>query len=579
MEYSVTIDDVTFTYLDGEEPAIKNINLKVKKGEILMITGPSGAGKTTVCRLINGLIPHYFRGKFEGKVLVNEVDIKKATIGALSQTVGLLFQDPSSQLVCPTVMDEVAFGPENLGVEPAEIRHRVEDILKAVRLKGYEERNPHSLSGGEQQACALAAVMAMKPEIYVLDEPTSNLDPLGSHQVISLLVELSRREKKTMIIVEHKMEDLLPLVDRLVVMDNGKIILDGEVQKILENVEFMEKIGLKPPQVTLLASKLRKHVSLEKLPLTLEEGIAIFGKALRDTIKVKKMKATPQSQLNIAERRNKEVIKVEDLWHIYQGGVTALRGVNLTIYEGEFVAIIGQNGSGKTTLVKHFNGLLKPTKGKVTVYGIDTNKASISELSKKVGYVFQNPDHQLCNETVKKELAFGPINLGFSTSEIEKRVANVAERLGLKDVLNEKPFSLSKGERHRVAVASILTMNPDVLIVDEPTTGQDYGMSKEMMEIFKAFHKDGKTVIVITHDMNLAAEYSERVIVLKEGEILCEGSPREVFLQTETLEKTYLKPPQITRLAQRLAEYGISGTVLTVDEMYNKLAQMMEEIK
>jgi energy-coupling factor transport system ATP-binding protein len=577
MEYSVSIDNVTFTYLDSEKPAINNINLKVKKGEILMITGPSGAGKTTVARLINGLIPHYFRGKFEGKVIVNEVDTKKSTIGALSQMVGLLFQDPSSQLVCPTVMDEVAFGPENLGVEPTEIRRRVEEILEAVRLKGYEERNPHSLSGGEQQACALASVMAMKPEIYVLDEPTSNLDPLGSSQVINLLVELSRRERKTMIIVEHKMEELLPLVDRLVVMNEGKIVLDGEVQKILENVEVMEKMGLKPPQVTLLASKLRRNISIEKLPLTLEEGIEVIAKALRERLKTKKVVIKPQIQPNLNEAKRKEIITVEDLWHVYQGKVTALRGVNLKVYEGEFLAIIGQNGSGKTTLVKHFNGLLKPTKGKVTVYGIDTTKASISELSKKVGYVFQNPDHQLCNETVRKELAFGPANLGFPVAEINKRVENVAERLGLKKVLDEKPFSLSKGERHRVAVASILTMNPDVLIVDEPTTGQDYGMSREMMEIFESLHKEGKTVIVITHDMNLAAEYSERVVVLKNGEILCEGPPRKVFLQTETLEKTYLKPPQITRFAQKLTQYGISDAVLTVDEMYNMLVKVMEE--
>jgi energy-coupling factor transport system ATP-binding protein len=380
-----------------------------------------------------------------------------------------------------------------------------------------------------------------------------------------------------MIIVEHKMEELLPLVDRLVVMNEGKIVLDGEVQKILENVEVMEKMGLKPPQVTLLASKLRRNISIEKLPLTLEEGIEVIAKALRERLKTKKVVIKPQIQPNLNEAKRKEIITVEDLWHVYQGKVTALRGVNLKVYEGEFLAIIGQNGSGKTTLVKHFNGLLKPTKGKVTVYGIDTTKASISELSKKVGYVFQNPDHQLCNETVRKELAFGPANLGFPVAEINKRVENVAERLGLKKVLDEKPFSLSKGERHRVAVASILTMNPDVLIVDEPTTGQDYGMSREMMEIFESLHKEGKTVIVITHDMNLAAEYSERVVVLKNGEILCEGPPRKVFLQTETLEKTYLKPPQITRFAQKLTQYGISDAVLTVDEMYNMLVKVMEE--
>ena len=576
MEYPILVEDLTFAYLGDEEPAIKDINLKVKKGEILMITGPSGAGKTTLCRLLNGLIPQYFRGKFQGKVLINGIDTKKTTIGHLSQSVSLLFQDPASQLVCPTVMDEVAFGPENLGVDPVEIRQRVDENVKAVRLGGYEERNPHSLSGGEQQACALAAIMAMKPEVYVLDEPTSNLDPIGSHQVLNLLVELTRREKKTMIIVEHKMEELFPLVDRLIVMNKGRIILEGEVRKLLEDVELMEKLGLKPPQVTLLASKLGKYIPLKKFPLTMEEGVTLFQKVLHDRIKGKEVGIKSEIPPSV-EKKGKEIIKVEDLWHVYPGGVTALRDVNLTIYEGEFLTIIGQNGSGKTTLVKHFNGLLKPTKGRVTVYDVDTSRASISELSKKVGYSFQNPDHQLCSETVRKELAFGPINLGFSKEEIESRVANAAENLGLKDVLDEKPFSLSKGERQRVAIASLLTMGPKVLIVDEPTTGQDYRMSKEIMDLCKALNKEGTTIIVITHDMNLAAEYSERVVVLKDGEILCEGTPKKVFSQVEILEKTYLKPPQVTRLSQRLAEYGIPSAILTVEEMYYNLVKLMED--
>lgn len=570
MEYSIVMDNVTYTYSGGSRPAIEKINLKVEKGETLMITGPAGAGKTTLCRCLNGLIPHFFLGKLEGNVIINGADIRNSNVSALSHMVGLLFQDPASQLVCPTVIDEVAFGPENYGVPPIEIRKRVDECVRAVRLQGYEERNPHSLSGGEQQACALAAIMSMRSRIYVLDEPTSNLDPLGSYQVLNLMTELARTEKNTMVIVEHKMEELLNLVDRLIVMNEGRIVLEGKPRELLENVESMEKMGLKPPQATLLAAKLKERDVSIALPLTLEEAF----KAFSEILSIKEVPTIRREKVSY-ERSDTKIIETQNLWHIYPGETIALRGMNLKIYEGEFIAIIGQNGSGKTTLVKHFNGLLKPTKGKVFVYGVDTTTETIAELSKKVGYCFQNPDHQICCETVRKELEFGPVNLHVAEAEIERRVIQVAKAVGLEHVLNENPFSLSKGERQRVAVASVLTMKPDVLIIDEPTTGQDYRMGKEMMEFYKNLNeKEGKTIIVITHDMNLVAEYAKRIVVLRNGEILCDGPTREVFSQSELLGTTYLRPPQVTRLGQLLSAYGIPGDVLTVDEMRSILAQL-----
>jgi energy-coupling factor transport system ATP-binding protein len=570
MTDAAVLENVNYTYTGGARPALKNINLKISKGERVMVTGPAGAGKTTLCRCLNGLIPHYFRGKLEGKVAIEGVDTRSSTIGILSHSVGLLFQDPSSQLVCPTVIDEVAFGPENYGVPPAEIRRRAEECLKSVRLGGYEERNPHSLSGGEQQSCALAAIMAMRPGIYVLDEPTSNLDPIGSSKILNLLVDMSKEGKATLIMVEHKMEELLPVVDRLVVMDEGEIVLEGSPRDLLQNVDTMEKLGLKPPQVALLASRLTERGPSIVPPMTLEEAVETFSKLL------KSRKMAPKHRSSQQVDRGEKIIEVRDLWHIYPNDTVALKGVNLDIYAGEFVAVIGQNGSGKTTLVKHFNGLLKATKGSVRVFGIDAARASISELSKKVGYCFQNPDHQICCETVQKELEFGPSNLEVPVEEIQRRVSEVAKAVGLESVRSENPFSLSKGERQRVAVASLLTMKPEALVVDEPTTGQDYRMSREMMDFYKKLNvEEGETIVVITHDMNVAAEYAHRVVVLKEGQVLADGPTRDIFAKTSLLETTYLQPPQITRLGQMLAEYGVPSDVLTVDEMYETMSELL----
>ncbi|MFQ6126296.1 MAG: ABC transporter ATP-binding protein [Candidatus Heimdallarchaeota archaeon] len=567
----IMMEDVSFTYKGSDRPALKNINLTVKQGEIVMISGPAGAGKTTLCNTLNGLVPHFFRGKLSGKVVIQGLETKKHTIAYLSHRVGLLFQDPAAQLVAPTVEDEVAFGAENYGISREEIMARVKEAMKMVRIEKYATHSPHRLSGGEQQACALAAVAAMRPQIYVLDEPTSNLDPIGSFHVLELVTELARRENKTIIIVEHKMEELLPLIDRLIILNEGEIILEGPPRELLENVDRMDQIGLKPPQVTLLAERLQKAgAEISTWPITVEEAVETFSKIFSHK---KREEITPLKE-QIVEPQE-EIIRAENLWHIYEDGTEALRGVNVKFYHGEFVGIIGQNGSGKTTLVKHFNGLLRPTKGRVIVDGIDTYDIPIPTLAKKVGYAFQNPDFQICKSTVQEELAFGPKNLKLPQEEIDKRAKEVADALGLKDVFDANPFSLSKGERQKVAVASILAMQPDVLIIDEPTTGQSPGVGRQMMEFYKHLNEAGKTIIVITHDMNLAAEYAQRIIVLKDGKLLLDGPTREVYAQTETLQTSFLRPPQITRFAQAMTQYGVLGDIISVDEMYEQVVDLV----
>ncbi|MFX0167934.1 MAG: ABC transporter ATP-binding protein [Candidatus Hodarchaeota archaeon] len=567
----IVIEDVSFTYQGSEQAALQNINLRIEPGEIVMLSGPAGAGKTTLCQMLNGLVPHFFRGNMTGNVAIHGHDTRKNTIAYLSQRVGLLFQDPAAQLIAPTVNDEIAFGAENYGIPRDKIIERVEKFRKLVRLDRYASTSPHRLSGGEQQACAIAAVMAMHPDIYVLDEPTSNLDPIGSHRVLDLITTIVREEKKTMLIVEHKMEELLPIIDRLIILNEGKIILEGTPRELLHNVQLMEKIGLKPPQVALLASKINSDRIGSELPLTLDEAITTFKSLLR------KQDGAPvlieeKKEVSLGE----EILRTQSLWHVYEEGeVHALRGIDLSIKAGDFVGIIGQNGSGKTTLVKHFNRLLLPSYGDVWVMGENTKDRTIAQLSTQVGYVFQNPDFQICCQSVKEEMEFGPKNLKLNKEEIERRRDEVAKLFGFDQRLDEKPFSLSKGERQKLAVASVLAMRPEVLIVDEPTTGQDFRTGNEMMEFYRSLNKAGKTVIIITHDMNLAAEYCNRIIVLRNGRILLDGPVREVYSQSEVLARSFIHPPQITRFGQALDKYGLPINALNVDEMFQFVSKLM----
>ncbi|RAQ98511.1 ABC transporter ATP-binding protein [Thermogemmatispora tikiterensis] len=559
-----------FTYEQGESEVVRDLSLQLSQGRVVLITGPSGAGKTTICRAANGLIPHEFKGTMRGRITVaGRYDSRRYSVSALSKLVGLLQQDPDTQLFNPTVEDEIAFGACNYGLPAETIRQRLEQLLELTRLSEHRRKNPHQLSGGQQQACALAAILAFDPQTLILDEPTSNIDPLGSQEVLRLVARLAREEGRATLLIEHKLDEMVHLVDEMLVMDRGQVLHRGSVREVLEHVEYIDSVGLSVPQVTLLAARLRSAGwPLPRLPLDVTEAVTLLEPFIERASLASLPVPAPSCGLDAGPHSAggvgaETIIEVSGLSHVYRDGTPALRDLDLQIRRGEFVAILGQNGSGKTTLVKHFNGLLKPTSGTVRVAGLDTARASINEMATTVGFIFQNPDTQICKLKVYDELAFGLRNLGLPEKQVRERVQQAAEDLEIVHLLDKNPFLLSMGEKQRIAVAAVLAMQPSVLVLDEPTTGQDYRRAKEIMDLAVRLHAAGQTVVVITHDMNLAAEYCQRVVVMANGHVLLDAPTRQAFQARETLQASSLRAPQVTQLGQQL---GAPWAWLTVNE-------------
>ena len=572
----IRFDHVSYTYPGVDTPAVRDVSLSINEGESVLITGPSGAGKTTLCSMLNRMIPESYGGEVKGTVSIKGADLSEYSVGQMAFISGMLFQDPSGQLTCPTVGDEIAFGPENRGLPVEEINALIDRYIGYVNMRHLIDRPPQALSGGQQQSVAYAAVLAMEPEIYILDEPTSNLDPLGSDLVFSLIKKVAGDKNKTAIIVEHKLEKIIDMVDRLVVMDKGRIVFDGKPEQVLTHYRELMEIGVAAPQIIQVFNRL-KDAGKADLALTtnLAKAVAELSGALPGKLPQERLDTVGEGFPEPA-RYEKPVIEVRGLRFGYNSEVEVLHGIDRDIYEGEFLSIVGQNGSGKTTIVKHFNGLLKPTGGSVKVFGTETRDTTVAGLSQKVGYCFQNPDHQIFSSVVRDEICYGPKNLGWPQEKIDKTVGEVGKMLHIDDLFDQNPYNLSKGQRQQIAVAAILAMEPDVLIVDEPTTGQDPRQSHEMMDMVKWLNKElHKTIVVITHDMSIAAEYSDRIIVMHNGTVIAQGSPRDVFAQEKLLNSSNLESPQVTRLLQQA---GItSPTAINVEEAMQLLSELTFE--
>ena len=626
---NIEVKDCTYEYVRRDEndevveklSAISHLNFTIEEGSFVCVLGHNGSGKSTLAKLFNALqIPT------EGCVIISGMDSREeANVFPIREKVGMVFQNPDNQIIASVVEEDVGFGPENIGVPTEEIWKRVADALDAVNMEAYRLKSPNHLSGGQKQRVAIAGTLAMEPKTIVLDEPTAMLDPSGRAEVIRSIRELNQKKGITIILITHYMEETVD-ADRIILMDQGKLVLDGTPKEIFSKVEELKSLRMDVPLITDLAHELR----LSGMPISegilkeeelVEELLAIFGEdsfveeiekgqkeeepeggsdrvasaVTENSIGKRSEEMNSQATSISSEEEEKDfILKVENLSCIYQKGTAmesyALKDINLSIKRGSFSALIGHTGSGKSTLLQHFNGLIKPEEGEIFVH-FRKNPALILQnkgflfwkgkkrkvekegvlsfkeegfdfqgLRFKVGLVFQYPEYQLFEETVFEDVLFGPKNQGLSLEEAKKEAEEALRSMGVEEALWQKsPFELSGGQKRRVAIAGVLAMEPELLILDEPTAGLDPAGREELFQVIAHLQERyAMTILLVSHSMDDVARYAEEVFVLNQGECIRQGSPEEVFSHKKEMEELGLGLPQIRAFLYSLEEKGLS---------------------
>ena len=638
---NIEVKDCTYEYVRRDEndevveklSAISHLNFTIEEGSFVCVLGHNGSGKSTLAKLFNALqIPT------EGCVIISGMDSREeANVFPIREKVGMVFQNPDNQIIASVVEEDVGFGPENIGVPTEEIWKRVADALEAVNMEAYRLKSPNHLSGGQKQRVAIAGTLAMEPKTIVLDEPTAMLDPSGRAEVIRSIRELNQKKGITIILITHYMEETVD-ADRIILMDQGKLVLDGTPKEIFSKVEELKSLRMDVPLITDLAHELR----LSGMPISegilkeeelVEELLSVFGEdSFMEGIEKGQKEEEPEGESDrvasavtensIAkgfeevadrtaatvseeaeiEKENKTeketekdfILKVENLSCIYQKGTAmesyALKDIHLSIKRGSFSALIGHTGSGKSTLLQHFNGLIKPEEGEISVH-FRKNPALILQdkgflfwkgkkrkvekegvlsfreegfdfqgLRFKVGLVFQYPEYQLFEETVFEDVLFGPKNQGLSLEEAKKEAEEALRSMGVEEALWQKsPFELSGGQKRRVAIAGVLAMEPELLILDEPTAGLDPAGREELFQVIAHLQERyAMTILLVSHSMDDVARYAEEVFVLNQGECIRQGSPEEVFSHKKEMEELGLGLPQIRAFLYSLEEKGLS---------------------
>ncbi|WEG09118.1 energy-coupling factor transporter ATPase [Microbacterium horticulturae] len=575
---------------DGEAVfAPSSASFTVEPGEVVLLLGPSGSGKSTLALTLNGLIPHDIEAEVRGSVTVDGMDAASTPVSRLATRVGMVFQDPDAQLVTGTVLDEVAFGPENLRLPVSQVLARSEDALRRVGLWERRDDSPDALSGGGRQRLAIAAALALGSPLLVLDEPTANLDPRGVDEVSATVGEIVAAGDRAVVLVEHNLDQAIGFVDRVVVMDaSGRTIADGPAADILRSrAAELHELGVWLPTATLAALRMRRAgYVLEPLPLTPAELRVALESAppVHPVVeRAKRVETTPgprfdsvaplprstpgNSTPSVAPRavqprvETPEAVSVRHLT-LRRGTTEVLHDVSLDIGAGEFVAVVGANGAGKTSLLQAIAGVVRPLRGSVLVGGVDVARAR--ELTSRIGFVFQNPEHQFVTHTVRDELAYG---LRHPTDDAaDARVDDILRRFGLEDRADVHPFLLSGGQKRRLSVGTALVAGAPVLALDEPTFGQDRARADELLDLLTDLNRDGTTVIVVTHDMQLVAEHATRTIVLDDGRVLADGRTHAVFSDDALIERAGLRPPPLRAALRGLARHPeLDGVVRLAD--------------
>ena len=561
----VKAENLRYKYKDSGEFIIQNHDFLINKGEVIGIIGPNGAGKTTLCLAIKGIIPHKLGGKWGGTLTVCNTDVSNSSISNLSKYVAMTFQNPETQIVGTTVEEDLAFMPENLGIKPEIINKKIDYFMDIVGLpRNYKKRAPFNMSGGEKQRLAIASSLIAEPELIILDEPTTELDPVGKLEVIKVVQNIVKDGNSTFIVIEQDLDNIINIADRLFVIVDGRIALQGPTREVLSHASFLEEKQINVSDVVKLwASTPLK----EKYPIFLNTEEA--SDAINREIENKRLSISSISKKIVFNDENKNILEIKELSFKYQDNIV-LKNVNLNISKGDFLAILGKNGAGKTTLVKHMNGLLKPTKGMVILDGVNSETKTVAEMARKVAYVFQNPDHQIFAQTVEEEIAFGPRNLGWSEEKIQERVEYALKACSIDKYRAENPLSLERGLKQLLILASVISMDVEVFIVDEPTTGLSREYKRIIGEVLKELNARGKTIILVTHDMQFVAEFAKRAIVIKDGQVNLTGEIREVFSQIKNLEQSSIYPPQITLVANKL-NFEFNELPISVEEMLQQM--------
>ncbi len=573
------IDSLSFAYQDTSGSVLRDIDLTIPSGQFVLLAGPSGCGKSTLALALAGLIPTRIAGDMQGDIYLDSKRIGGMEINEVSQYVGMVFQNPDNQLIQIDVESEVAFGPENLALPRAEIEHRVQQALEYTHMEHLARQEIFVLSGGQKQRVAISATLAMRPSVLVLDEPTSDLDPVGTQEVLSVLRTLNKQYGMTIVLIEHKVDEVIPWVDRVLLMDAGRVVVDAPPRNAFTDIPLWDNLGVSVPQIVRLARAI-PSVFHGETPLSVDEAYnALVDTPLAQYLRQRNSAIQHMDALTLSfpVREPEQDAVSWDHVGLSFGTKHVLNDINVNVSPEEWVAIIGPNGSGKTSMASLAMGFQAPTSGAVRHRGKPVEAGSISRQAEKMAYLFQTADTMLFSATVEREFLFGVNNRRKRKGELLYTVDELLKMVDLEAHRQDNPFQLSHGQRKRLAIGVLLARYPEVLILDEPTTGQDEGHARAFLQFLEQLRQHQKfTYVMISHDMQAVAQYASRVVVLHEGRVALDGPPEQVFAHVDQLAASNILPPPIALLHARLCNGEATRVALDIPTFLRALEPVVE---